>query len=392
VLKWLGRLGLILLLSLLVGLAIGTWLRLRLERPVYYIGAADTSGGAMRQLKETPRQIATDGRITEFGIFREPFRRVNLLDADIPGICKPLRKFRLKEWQHFAILSREALMAFVIIDAHYMANSFCYVVDRETGEYVEHHREAFSRAAKLAQELWNDSCRFKKRGYSVEVDNRLEQGLHRAKIDIAGSPKKPGIRADLSILEDLEKIQPLIPVLPISENRPMYTHKAAVPVRGEIRLGERKIVLDESTDVALVDVQKSFYPYNTSWRWATCAGHDRTGRMIALNLVQNMIPNDDTNNENCLWVDGQLSTWKGARFSLDASRILDPWHIETTGGECKLDFLPQGERAGKMNFGFLKSDYHQPYGVFRGSVMDSGGTQHRVEDFFGVTELHHARF
>jgi hypothetical protein len=39
VLKWLGRLGLALLLSLLLGLAIGTWLRLRLERPVYYIGA-----------------------------------------------------------------------------------------------------------------------------------------------------------------------------------------------------------------------------------------------------------------------------------------------------------------------------------------------------------------
>lgn len=39
--KWLGRLGLALLFSLLVGLAIGTWLRLRLERPIYYIGAAD---------------------------------------------------------------------------------------------------------------------------------------------------------------------------------------------------------------------------------------------------------------------------------------------------------------------------------------------------------------
>ena len=39
-LKWLGRLLLALLLSLLVGLAIGTLLRLRLKRPVYYIGAA----------------------------------------------------------------------------------------------------------------------------------------------------------------------------------------------------------------------------------------------------------------------------------------------------------------------------------------------------------------
>ena len=42
--KWLRRVLLALLLSLLVGLAIGTWLRLRLERPVYYIGAAERPG------------------------------------------------------------------------------------------------------------------------------------------------------------------------------------------------------------------------------------------------------------------------------------------------------------------------------------------------------------
>jgi hypothetical protein len=48
--KWLGRLLLALLFSLLVGLAIGTWLRLRLERPVYYIGAASTSALAVAPL------------------------------------------------------------------------------------------------------------------------------------------------------------------------------------------------------------------------------------------------------------------------------------------------------------------------------------------------------
>jgi hypothetical protein len=346
----------------------------------------------MRQLKETPEQMVTDGRITAFGVFREPFRHINLLDANIPGVPKSLTKYRLKEWQHFAVLSQEVLMAFVIIDAHYMANSFCYVVDRETGDYVEHHRDASSHATKLAQELWSDACTFKRRGYSIEIENRLEEGFHRTKIDIAASLKEPGIHADLLILEDLNRIQPLIPVLPISENRPMYTHKAAVPVQGEIHLGKRRIVLDENIDVVMVDVQKTFYPYNTLWRWATCAGRDQEGEIIALNLVQNMIPDDDANNENCLWVNGQLSTWKGARFNLDESQILRPWQIETTDGECRLEFFPQGERAGKINFGILKSDYHQPYGRFRGTVTDSGGRQYQIEDFFGVTELHRARF
>jgi len=59
--KWLGRVLLALLLSLLVGLAIGTWLRLRLERPVYYIGAADTpAGDGCQPGQKTPTN--TDGR------------------------------------------------------------------------------------------------------------------------------------------------------------------------------------------------------------------------------------------------------------------------------------------------------------------------------------------
>lgn len=46
-LKWLRRLLLALLLALLLGLAIGTALRLRLGRPVYYIGATDGPGLAL---------------------------------------------------------------------------------------------------------------------------------------------------------------------------------------------------------------------------------------------------------------------------------------------------------------------------------------------------------
>jgi hypothetical protein len=38
--KWLGRLVLALLLSLCVGLVIGTVIRARLERPVHYLGSA----------------------------------------------------------------------------------------------------------------------------------------------------------------------------------------------------------------------------------------------------------------------------------------------------------------------------------------------------------------
>lgn len=39
--KWLKRVGLLLLASLLAGFAIGTWIRHRAEKPVQYIGRAE---------------------------------------------------------------------------------------------------------------------------------------------------------------------------------------------------------------------------------------------------------------------------------------------------------------------------------------------------------------
>jgi hypothetical protein len=42
-LTWLRRLLLALLVSLLVGFAVGTWLRMRLERPVRYLGSASAA-------------------------------------------------------------------------------------------------------------------------------------------------------------------------------------------------------------------------------------------------------------------------------------------------------------------------------------------------------------
>ena len=58
--RWLGRLALALLFSLLVGLAIGTVLRLRLERPITYIGQASPSAAPLASL---PLDVGAAGAV-----------------------------------------------------------------------------------------------------------------------------------------------------------------------------------------------------------------------------------------------------------------------------------------------------------------------------------------
>ncbi len=349
----------------------------------------------MRALNNTPPWLVKNGQVVDFGHFKEPFANLNIDEAEIwsPKVFPPkiIRMARLKEWQHFAIINSEIFLGFMLFTTHYLSSSFCYCVDRKSGEFFEHHSELPGPTAKISRELWNSASLFQKSGYEVRVQNRLDEGLHKAHIDIRDSDK-PGVGANIEMIEKLDSLQPLISVLPIAPNRPLYTHKCACPVRGTVSVGDRAVELDEDKDIAVIDIQKAYYPYDTFWRWATCAGYSGKKGIVAINLVKNFIADDERWNENVLWVGGKMSELSAAKFEYDENNVLKPWRVATTDGRCDLTFTPQGERHGKVDYGLIKSDFHQPYGLYNGSVTDDDGKKHKIKNFFGVCEHHLARF
>ncbi len=350
----------------------------------------------MRTLLDTPAQLVENGKVCAFGHFKTPFRNLNILDANIRPDShvwpQTFNRFRLKEWQHVAVIHDELFLGFMLTTTHYLDASFCYVVDRESGKIVEHHRQAPPFVTRVPQELWNGVGGYAVKGYEIGLENTLEMKRHRYRIKIEAEKGLAAIQADLTLHEDLSTGQPLIVVLPIGPNRPLYTHKMVCPAEGTLKLGDRQITFDPMHDVALLDVQKTYYPYNTFWNWATFYGRGASGEALAINLVENIIDDDETYNENTLWVDGAISGLSAVRFTINPTDMLAPWHITTTDGRCDLTFTPQGERAERINMGLILSDYHQPYGTFSGRVVDDAGQEHIVSDAFGVTEHHLARF
>ncbi len=350
----------------------------------------------MRQLKDTPARMVVDGQVAEFGAFKEPFREVNLLDVELEmngrGTPRALREMRLKEWEHFGIISDDYYFGMVIFDAKFMGTSFFYAYNRKTGKFFEHERTSMGGPLRVARELWHGECYYRHFGYIMEFENRLDSGMHRLRAQIKEKRGKPSVEAEVFVLEDLERYQPLVQVSPISENRPLYTHKTACPVEGRIMLGGSEVLLDPERDVALMDVQKTYYPYHTFWKWATFGGRDEHGRLLGMNACQNFITDDEDYNENCTWVDGKITLCSAARFLFDEKALLEPWKVTTTGGEMDFTFKPEGERRGKTSLGFIMSDFHQPFGTYRGQMTGPGGVSCPVDGLFGLCEHHLARF
>lgn len=340
--------------------------------------------------RRPPSAIVTDDSV-QFGVFNAPFSRVNIenarvrsLGVHLPG---PLSKFRLKEWQHFGVITPDLFLSFAIVDAKFMQKSWCHVVDRRTGEHFEHTRQSPLLRVGISRELFNEETVAHSPAYSIEVDNRLEEGFHRIRIEVAGMGRRPAVHAALTCHHDLSAISPLVVVLPVGRGRGMYSHKVPLPVEGTIRIGGTPHEVAAETGLALLDIHKAHYPRHTFWNWATCAGHDSQGRVVAMNLTKNVNDDDERFNENGLWVDGELTHLGAARFDIDKARLMDPWHLTTTDGRMDLIFTPQGERCEDIRLGLVRSSFHQPYGTFRGRIA-TDDEEILFEDFFGVCEDH----
>jgi hypothetical protein len=347
----------------------------------------------MRTVKETPRSIVENGKF-HFGIFKTEFRDLNITDTDPLNIGltpKPLRKLRLKEWQHYAITTPDFYFGTVMLTAHFTANSFFNVYNRRRGELAEHKRMLTPGRVKVAGSLYGGHSVVSERGYKIEYFNELEKGYHEIRVEIAAKQGLPAVSGTARVLEDTAKIQPLIACLPVGHNRAMYTHKVVCPVEGGFRVGSDTIKFDPARDTVLIDVHKATYPHHFWWKWANFAGFDPSGKIIGANLTDNLILDQKSWNECAMWNGGAMSLLNPVKFDFSERDTLKPWAISDDEGRVALKFVPEGEKKEDLNFGLVTTHYRQPFGKFNGYIVDDAGTKHEVRDIFGVTELMDSR-
>ncbi|GMV43957.1 MAG: hypothetical protein AMXMBFR64_56730 [Myxococcales bacterium] len=333
--------------------------------------------------------VDAEGR-PAIGVFDGPPRHADLERARVVsrGVRLPpaLARLRLKQWQHVALITPSTFVGLAIVDAGFLRTTWCHVVDRASGRRFEHSRKGPLLDLRVAPDLWDDRCHVRARGYDATIENRLSAGEHRILFEIAGDPAVSGT---LRCPHDLAADQPLVVSLPVGGGRAMYSLKAALPLEGTLRVGDRTQALDPRSCHAIWDVHKAHYPRRTFWNWATFAGRDAAGRRVALNLTRNVNEDDATWNENAAWLDGHIEHLGPATFHFDPARPLDPWRLGTADGAVDLVFRPQGERREDLRAGLVESVFRQPYGTFDGTVRVRG-ERVTVEAAFGVCEDHRA--
>lgn len=341
----------------------------------------------MNGLLETPDRAVVGGQV-QFGRFARPFEKLNLLDAQC-GIPRfgGLRSLRLKEWVHFALIHPDWYLSVAMVDVGFLVTSWLHIFDRRNQKAFEHARRLAPCGFRAPPNVWNDSAEVKTRGYRVFMHNHVEQKVHRLSIEVRAKRSLPAVAGTVLLHEDPARTQPLVAMLPLGPNRPMFTHKSACPASGALQIENEKVVFTPERDVGLLDYHKAYYPRNTFWRWATFGTIDSTGNILGVNLTHNVIKNDEKFNENCIWHGNSITLLGAARFEIPQDPM-QHWRIRTTDGAVNLELRPQGLRRERVNLGLARTVYNQPYGLYSGTLVDAGGKKHAVDEAFGVAEDH----
>jgi hypothetical protein len=321
------------------------------------------------------------GRIRA-GLFAAPAGDANLLAAGLfqEGWGAAWRRKRLMEWFGYGLIMREWYLGMIIIDAKVLPISAVYAVNRRDRTTFSH--DLLPGRVRVAANPWNDRSWARGPGYDLEFHHDLEEGRHELRLDLK-RPGKPRVQGQLFLLEDMELRPSLNAVLPTRPPYFFYTHKACLPARGELEIGAEKIILNPGHDLANLDEHRNFAQTPAQWTWGTAAGYDRQGRLLAFNLGNTGGHDQESWNENCLWLDRRLELLGPVQWIHNRRDPFQPWTVTESHGRVQLTFTPDN---GKIVSLPPLGRYYQMAGRYHGFVLLAQGERREINDLYGCAE------
>ncbi|RKF19810.1 DUF2804 domain-containing protein [Alginatibacterium sediminis] len=286
--------------------------------------------------------------------------------------------FHYKQFQFASIVTPNYVIGLAIADIRYVTSAFCYVYDI--------HND------KLSEVSW-----IKALGIASTITSSPSDGIttlngEPIKFDIQQQQwqvviNSSSIHAELSFTPTLESL-PLSMCTPTGYSGWTYTQKHnALAVTGQLSIDGETISLEHA--LASYDFSAGYMRRETSWRWAsinTVVGQAKLG----LNLAAGV--NETGSCENALWIDGTRHLLGPVHFDFDRSDQHKRWRIYSLDGHVDLSFSAINKRSEKLNLWILKSNFRQFIGHFNGTIIDSSGKRHTLENCLGLTEDHFARW
>lgn len=341
----------------------------------------------------TPASIVENGKV-HFGTFDEPFKNLNLLDADKPCGKMPgfMKAGRITEWEAFEVNMDEGALISAIYNVGALGFSIFVWYDKKEDKIYSWRNIVPSGRVRVAAQLVDDYCYLKTKHSEYRINNDFMNGKASAK----GYSK--GKSGTFSIDVKFERISPLANgVMPLGKNKdgsfrnPLYSEKDFFKATGNITVNG-KVFTTNDRSVGIIDDHKGYYPYRAHYDWLTAMDKidvDGVPTYFGFNLTRNQSVDQFNYNENFVWVGDKQFPLPPVVFKhKDGKKKADEWRVTDEKGEGIVDITFKLSKTFYMPIHALVIEcyYALPFGTISGYVTDTNGKKYSVDGLLGIGE------
>ncbi|MDR1970647.1 MAG: DUF2804 domain-containing protein [Treponema sp.] len=322
------------------------------------------------------------------GTWSGPFEEVDLLAIRRPfryPLPRSLRDCRIKEWQSFIIQDHRFFLEVILSNVKLYRLAQVFLYDRESKEKLRYLKVIPLGGWKLPQGLRNASIDSHSLGFFFRIHNWLDADTIRVDLHIQAKRSKPAFTAHLTYDLDRQKVSPLVVNLSFSERRCVYAYKALAAVRGDMVFGGRRVSFKASRTSGFFYDFKGLFPYRMHAVWCSASGFDNQGRRIGFTVAENQTRESRRDNENALWVNGELTPLPAVRITQPGG-IKAEWIIQDVEGMVDLVFTPLESLRSGYNVIFSRAALESPLGHYNGMLVSAKGEQIPVHNLWGTGE------
>ncbi|MBX3415679.1 MAG: DUF2804 domain-containing protein [Pirellulales bacterium] len=294
------------------------------------------------------------------------------------------RHARIKEWEHFTIMSPEFSVGVTIVQLGPLVAC--------SAELIDYASQSIKNAMFLSPTPLEKSAlppdpygstRLARGQDFVSLayaDKRREISFQFAKSLLAATMEGTIELQDDPAHESVAITRPFA-----EEGHFFYENKIfGLPATGTVTLEGRTYTLPEGNAWAIFDWGRGIWPRESQWFWGQAAG--KAGdHQVAINLGHGY--GDDAHGTcNAILVDGKLHKLDVVDAQFDSADRMQPWQFTSNDDRLTLTFRPIYQQHSKQDLGFARAELFKIHGSYSGTLVLDDGTTLEVKDLLGFAE------
>ena len=322
------------------------------------------------------------------GTWNRAFEKVDLLEIRKPyryPLPRWVKDYRIKEWQSFSAHDDSFLLEALFCNVKLYRMTQVVLYDKKNDEKFIFINIKPGTGWQLPCSLANSSVDSHSSRFYFRIHSWLDADTVKLDINIEASRRRPSLTVHLAYNVSICDVTPMVVSLGVADRRIIYAYKALAPIRGDMVFSGRHISIKQDTCSGFFCDYKGFYPYRIQTTICSAMGFDEGNRRFGFHIAENQTRETNKNNENALWVNGQLTPLPPVLITMPHGSDAE-WVIQDVEGMVDLTFTPKEQNKSGMKLLFTNAEFNNPLGYYNGMLVNSAGEQIQIKNLFGMGE------